>query len=220
MESKENKKIRAKKILSKLKKHYPFQPNLFLTHNTNAQMLCAIILSAQSTDAQINKLTKKLFKKYKTVNDFANVNKKEFEKEIYSSGFYKNKSKNIIACFKKINSDFNGKIPLTMPELLSLPGVGRKTANLVLLNNNIISGIAVDTHVARLTQRFGLTKAKTQDKIEYDLMEIYQKREWSNVNKLFISHGRAICTAKRSFCEKCFLNSTDLCLRCRLKKTS
>ena len=219
MESKDTKKARATKVLSLLKKNYKKQPNLFLNHATQAQMLCAIILSAQSTDAQINKLTKKLFVKYKTVNDFASAVQKTFEKEIYSSGFYKNKSKNIIACFKKIKNDFKGKIPLTMGELITLPGVGRKTANLVLLNKGIIVGIAVDTHVFRLAKRFKLTKASTQDKVEKDLMTIYPKKQWSFVNKLFIVHGRAICTARNPACTKCFLNSKELCPRLGVKKS-
>jgi endonuclease III len=220
MESKDTKKVRATKILSLLKKNYKKQPNLFLDHSTSAQMLCAIILSAQSTDVQINKLTKKLFVKYKTVNDFASAKQQVFEKEIYSSGFYKNKAKNIIVCFKKIKTEFNGKIPLTMEELITLPGVGRKTANLVLLNKGIIAGIAVDTHVLRLAKRFNLTKASTPDKVEKDLMAIYPKKQWSFVNKLFIVHGRAICMAQKSTCTKCFLNSKELCSRKGVKNSN
>ncbi len=214
MESFLKKKLRAKRILLELGKAYPNQPELFLNYVTDAQMLCAIILSAQSTDAQINKLTKKLFKKYKSVKDFANADKKEFEKEIFSSGFYKNKTKNVIACFKKIEKDFNGKIPLEMSKLISLPGVGRKTANLVLLSKGIVEGIAVDTHVFRLTRRFGFSSSKTQLGIEKTLINLYDKKDWALVNRLFISHGRAICLSKKPKCNDCFLNKKKLCPRC------
>ena len=218
MESKEKKKSRAQKILLELKKNYPRQPNLFLNHSNDAQMLCAIMLSAQSTDTQINKVTKRLFEKYKTIDYFASAKQRIFEKEIFSSGFYKNKAKNIIATFKKIKNEFNGSIPLTMSELISLPGIGRKTANLVLLNKGIISGIAVDVHVFRLSKRFGLTTSKTPNKVEQDLIAIYQKTDWQFVNKLFIVHGRAVCTARNPNCVSCFLNKKNLCTRVGVQK--
>ncbi len=205
------KKLRAKKILVLLKKNYPDVPELFLDYTTNAQMLCSIILSAQSTDAQINKITEKLFKKYRTVNDFASAKKSVFEKEIFSAGYYRQKTKNIILCFKKIESDFGGKVPSSMEELVSLPGVGRKTANLVLLSKGNISGIAVDTHVFRLSKRIGFSMAKNPLNAEKDLIECFDKKEWANINRLFISHGRAVCTAKKAFCSKCFLDKKKLC---------
>jgi endonuclease III len=211
METEKEMKVRAKKILSKLEKNYPSIPNLFLNYKTDAQMICAIILSAQSTDAQINKLTKKLFKKYFSVKDFANANKREFEKEIFSSGFYKNKAKNILSTFKILQKNYGGRIPLNMQSLLELPGIGRKTANLILLNKGIISGIAVDTHVLRLSNRLGFIQSKNQLKVETKLTQLYPKNKWAEVNKLFISHGRATCTAKSPFCNKCFLFS--LCPR-------
>jgi endonuclease III len=207
-----DKKERAENIILEMKKNYPRVPKLFLNHNTSPQMLCAIILSAQSTDAQVNVVTKKLFKKYKTIADFANAKQSEFEKEIFSTGFYKNKAKNVIACFKKIKIEFDGEIPTKIEELVTLPGVGRKTANLVLLSFGITSGIAVDTHVIRLSSRFSLSEEKNADKIEQDLMKIYDKKYWSFINRLFISHGRALCIAKKPICSKCFLNN-GLCPR-------
>ena len=206
-----DKKQRANEIMAGLKKNYPRVPKLFLNHNTPAQMLCAIILSAQSTDAQVNKVTKELFKKYETPHDFANAKINTFEKEIFSTGFYKNKAKNEIACFKKIELEFGGKLLSTMSELITLPGVGRKTANLVLLSFGKIEGIATDTHVLRLSNRFGLSKTTNADKVEQDLMKLYEKKCWGFVNKLYISHGRAICTAKKPACSNCFLNKNKLC---------
>lgn len=213
VESIDSKINRAQLILSKLEKEYGPVPKLFLTHNTKPQMLAAIILSAQSTDAQINKLTKKLFKKYKTVDDFALADKKNLEKEIYSSGYYRAKAKRLIGCFKMVRDKYGGKIPLTIPELITLPGVGRKTANLVLASEGKIEGIAVDTHVARLSYRFGFIKSKDPKKIELELMRLYPKNKWVKINGLFISHGRAICTAKKPSCSKCLLNKNKLCPR-------
>ncbi len=208
-----NKKERAERIILELEKKYPLVPELFLDYKTKAQMLCSIILSAQSTDVQVNVVTKKLFKKYKTVADFANATKSDFEKEIFSTGFYKNKTKNVISCFKKIETNFGGKIPKTMPDLVSLPGVGRKTANLVLLSLGKVEGIAVDVHVFRLSKRFGLTTATNPNKAENDLISIYPQKYWHLVNRLFISHGRAVCVAKRPFCSNCLLNKKKLCPR-------
>jgi endonuclease-3 len=207
------KKERAQKIISFLRKEYGYVPRLFLNHNTKPQMLAAIILSAQSTDAQINKLTIELFKKYKSVDDFASAKQKQLEKEIYSSGFYKAKARNLIACFKMIRDTYGGKIPSTISGLVTLPGVGRKTANLVLAVDNKIEGIAVDTHVARLSNRLGLTEYKDAKRIELDLMRIYSKKYWIEINGLFISHGRTICAARKPICEKCLLHKNKLCPR-------
>jgi endonuclease-3 len=204
-------KVFANKVLFELKKNYKNVPKLFLNYKTDAQMLCAIILSAQSTDAQVNRVTEKLFLKYKSVNDFAGAGYKEFRKEIFSTGFYKTKAKNVINCFKKIKKEFGGNVPLTMESLVSLPGVGRKTANLVLANKEIILGIAVDTHVFRLSKRIGLSNGKNAEIIERDLMQIFDKKDWSKINGLLISHGREICLAKKPLCEKCFLNKKKLC---------
>jgi endonuclease-3 len=211
-------KIRARKIYSELKSYYNSVPLLFLTYSTDAQMLCAIILSAQSTDAQVNKVTSTLFKKYKTVNDFASADLKTFEKEIKPTGYYHQKAKRVIECFKIIRDQYGGKIPAKMEELIELPGVGRKTANLVLANKGIVDGIAVDTHVWRLAQRLGLSKFDDQHKIEQDLMSVFDKKVWHEINGLLISHGRAICTARNPKCDECFLNKKKLCPRIGINK--
>jgi endonuclease III len=211
----DNKK-RAKLIFAQLEKNYTSVPMLFLHYKTDAQMLCAIILSAQSTDKQVNKVTGDLFKKYKSVNDFANANLKVFENQIRSTGYYKQKAKRVIECFKIIREKYTGKIPAKMDQLIQLPGVGRKTANLVLVSKGIVEGIAVDSHVWRLAQRMGFTKFDTQFKIEINLMDVFDKSVWSKVNGLFISHGRAICTAKNPKCESCFLNKKKLCPKIRV----
>ena len=203
--------IRAKKVYFELKKNYANVPLLFLHYSTDAQMLCAIILSAQSTDAQVNKVTSTLFKKYKTVNDFASANLRVFESEVKPTGYYHQKAKRVIECFKIIRDKYDGKLPKSMEELVELPGVGRKTANLVLANKGIVDGIAVDTHVWRLAQRMGFSKADTQNKIEQDLMQVFDKSVWQEVNGLLISHGRAICTARNPKCGNCFLNKQKLC---------
>jgi endonuclease-3 len=213
-------KVRAKKVLAELKSHYPSVPLLFLNYTTDAQMLCAIILSAQSTDAQINKLSKTLFKKYKTAKDFASADLKTFEREIRSTGYYRQKARNVINCFKLILQNHGGKVPLTMMELIALPGVGRKTANLVLANKGIVEGVAVDTHVWRLSLRLGFSVYNNPQKIEQDLMLLFDKKYWAKINGLLISHGRAVCTARNPSCDKCFLNSGGLCPKIGLPKTS
>lgn len=213
VESEKQLKARAVKVLSELKKSYPSVPLLFLHHGTDAQMICAIILSAQSTDAQVNKVTSQLFKKYKTVNDFASADLRVFEREIRATGYYKQKAKRIIECFKIIRDKYDGNLPLTMTSLVELPGVGRKTANLVLANKGIVEGIAVDTHVWRLSQRLGFSKFDNQHKIEQDLMRVFPRAAWHQINGLLISHGRAICTARKPKCGACFLNKKRLCPR-------
>jgi endonuclease-3 len=212
-ESEQELKLRARKVYSELKKNYANVPLLFLNHSTDAQMLAAIILSAQSTDAQVNKVTLTLFKKYKSVNDFATANLKTFEKEIKPTGYYHQKAKRVIECFKIIRDNFKGKIPSKMEDLVELPGVGRKTANLVLANKGVVEGIAVDTHVWRLAQRLGFSKFDDQKRIELDLMQVFDKKVWHEVNGLLISHGRAICTARNPKCEDCFLKDNKLCPR-------
>jgi len=204
---------RATAILLELKKHYPRVPALFLNYTTDAQMLCSIILSAQSTDAQVNKVTEKLFKKYKTSGDFAHAEPKVFRKEIHSTGYFNSKTKRVIGCFKIIEREHKGIIPKTMDALIALPGVGRKTANLVLANKGVVEGIAVDTHVFRLSQRLGFSAYNTPQKVEQDLMKLFDKKHWSQINGLLISHGRAVCTARNPKCGKCFLNNKKLCPR-------
>src|SRR3989338_3233988 len=193
-------------ILNLLKQQYP-HAKIVLNYSNNWELLVAVILSAQSTDKQINKITEKLFKKYKTIGDYAESDLGEFEEDIRSSGFFRNKAKNIIAAAKLIQDKFNGKIPKTMDEMLTLPGVARKTANVVLGNAyGVVEGIAVDTHVIRLSQRLGFSDNKDPVKIEQDLMKAFPKSEWFRLTYLLIDHGRAICEAKKPKCDACFLN--------------
>lgn len=196
----------ASKILNILKKEYD-TPATALEHRNPLEMLVSTILSAQCTDARVNIVTKDLFKKYRTAKDYTNADTKTFEQEIWSTGFYKNKAKNIIAAAKIIVSDFGGEVPRTMDELVTLPGVGRKTANIVLSEGyGIIDGIAVDTHVTRVSFRLGMTKNTDPVKIEQDMIQIVPKKEWRNISNLLIFHGRKACSAKRPFCSKCMLN--------------
>ena len=165
------------------------------------------MLSAQTTDIQVNIVTQKLFKKYRTPQEYANADIKELEQDIRSTGFYHNKARNLQNCCLLLVEKFNSQVPKTMDELLELPGVARKTANIVLYNAyGITAGIAVDTHVTRLSQRLGLTGQKDQNKIEFDLMQITPKEKWMPLTDLLIFHGRQICIAKKPKCEKCALN--------------
>ena len=165
------------------------------------------MLSAQCTDERVNLVTEKLFKKYKTAEDYANANLKEFEQEIRSTGFYRNKAKNIKNCCRILVERFNSRVPKTMDELLHLPGVARKTANIVLGHGyGIAEGIAVDTHVRRVAQRLGLSDNKDPNKIEEDLMEIVPRKSWIEISDLLILHGRETCTARKPKCNECVLN--------------
>jgi len=200
---------KVKEIISRLEKLYP-NPKIALNFSTPLELLVATILSAQCTDARVNQVTPKLFKKYKTAKDYANANIKELEKEIKSTGFYKSKAKNIIAAAKIIVEKFNGKVPDTMEELLLLPGVGRKTANIVLGNAyRKVVGIAVDTHVLRLSQRLGLTTKDNSEDVEKDLIKIVPKDKWFSISYLLINYGREVCNARKPLCGKCIL--ADVC---------
>ena len=193
------------KILSLLKKEYP-KAKIALNFGNSLEILVATVLSAQCTDERVNMVTESLFKKYRKVQDYAKANPKTFEQEIRSTGFYRNKAKNIISAAQKIVKDFGGKMPDSMDELLQLPGVARKTANIVLFNGfGKIEGIAVDTHVRRLSQRLGFTKNQDPDKIEKDLMKPLDKKEWGKFSYLLIEHGRKICDAKKPKCLECLL---------------
>lgn len=195
-ESFEQKQKRAKKIIIKLKKAYP-EAGIVLNYKTPMQLLCAVILSAQSTDAQVDRVTEKLFEKYKTVNDFASANLKVFTREVSSVNFYKNKAKFIIGSARMIRDECGGKLPRDINEMVKLPGVARKTANIVLQNvYDIVQGIAVDTHVIRVSNNLGLTKEKNPVKIEQDLMELYPKKEWGRVAYLFQFYGRTAMPAR------------------------
>ena len=193
------------KILPLLKKEYP-EAKIALNFSNPLEILVATVLSAQCTDARVNIVTKSLFKKYRKVQDYAKANLKTFEQEIRSTGFYRNKAKNIISTAQKIVKDFGGKLPDSMDKLLQLPGVARKTANIVLFNGfGKVDGIAVDTHVRRLSQRLGLTKNQDPEKIEQDLMKILDKKEWGKFSYLLIDHGRKVCDAKKPKCLECIL---------------
>ena len=197
------------KILEALKKQYP-GAKAALNFKNPLEILVATMLSAQCTDKRVNMVTEVLFKKYKTVKDYAKADSKIFEKEIHSTGFYHNKAKNIIESAKMIEKDFFGKIPDKMEDLIKLPGVARKTANIVLLNGfGKIEGIAVDTHVYRVSHRIGLTDANNPEKAEEDLMALLDRKEWGRFSYLLIEHGRKICDAKKPKCPECAL--ADFC---------
>jgi endonuclease III len=196
-------KAKTEKIIELLSREYP-DAHSALDFATPLEILVATILSAQSTDKNTNKITAVLFKKYKTAKDYANADNKKFEVEIHSSGFYHSKAKNIINMAKMLVTDFGGKVPDTMEELITLPGVARKTANIVLTSAfHKHVGIAVDTHVRRLSKRLGLTKNEDPDKIEQDLLKIVPQKHWGKFNFYFVDHGRAICDAKKPKCPEC-----------------
>ncbi len=198
-------KEKVSEIIKRLKKEYP-EPKTALRFKTPFELLVATILSAQTTDVHVNKVTEWLFKKYKSVKDYADVPLATFQKDISSINFYRNKAKSIQASAKMIIERFNSEVPKTMDELLKLPGVARKTANIILSNAyGINEGIAVDTHVKRLADRLGLTKNEDPVRIEKDLMEITPREEWGNIAHLLIFHGRNICQAKKPHHKECVL---------------
>lgn len=198
MTSKE-KVIHIRKIFANL---YP-DAGCSLTYISPLELLISTQLSAQCTDNRVNIVTKTLFMKYRTIEDFANANPAEFENDIHSTGFFRNKTKNIISCCKAIIHDFGGKVPNNMDDLLRLPGVGRKTANLVLGDVYGIPGIVVDTHCIRLSHRIGLTKSQSPVKIEKDLMKVVPKDYWTLFCHQLVLHGRAVCMAKNPKCTIC-----------------
>lgn len=198
-------KITAKKIFSILLKTYP-SATTALIHSDPWQLLVATILSAQCTDERVNKLTPGLFKKYKNVNAMANASLPELEQDVRSTGFYRNKAKNIIGAAKMVRDLFGGKVPSTMKELIALPGVARKTANIVLFHAyGKNEGIAVDTHVIRVSGRLGLTKNTSPEKIEEDLMVIFDRKSWGDLTNLIIRLGRGPCDARKPDCPVCAL---------------
>lgn len=175
-----------------------------LNYSNPWELLVAVILSAQCTDKKVNEVTTKLFNKYRRLSDYLNAKPEEFEKDIYSTGFYKAKTKNILAAAKLLQKVFNGKVPKTMEEMLQIPGVARKTANVVLGNvHGVVVGIAVDTHVIRLTRLFGLTKEHDPKKIEKDLMKLLPRAEWFNFTNRLIAYGRTYCVAKKHNHQNC-----------------
>ena len=194
------------RILNILSKTYP-DAKVALNFANPLEMLVSTILSAQCTDERVNLVTKDLFKKYKTPEDYANSNLKELESQIRSTGFYRVKAKNIRKTCQMIVEKFDSKVPWTMDELTSLPGIGRKTANIILSNSyGVVEGIAVDTHVARVSKRLGLTNNKEPDKIEQDLMKLIKKELWLPFTYQIIEHGRRICKARKPLCKICLLN--------------
>jgi len=193
---------RVKAIWPILKKTYP-QAKCALEHSDPLQLLIATILSAQCTDVRVNIVTKMLFKKYKSAADWAKAPLEEIEQDIKSTGFYRNKAFNIKNACQKIINDYSGKVPDTMEELLKLNGVGRKTANVVLGNAFGIQGIVCDTHVIRLSGRLGLSANSDPVKLEFDLMEIVPKKNWTLFSHLIVFHGRNICQARKPKCDIC-----------------
>lgn len=205
MENKKN----VMEIVRRLKKEYP-ELKTALNFRSPVELLVATILSAQTPDAHVNKVTEHLFKKYKSIKDYADAPLATLQKDVSSINFYRNKAKNIQASAKTILEKFSGKVPKTMDELTVLPGVARKTANIILSNAyGINEGIAVDTHVKRLAYRLGLTKNEDPVKIEKDLMAITPENEWGNLSNLLIFHGRKICQAKKPIHNECVLY--DIC---------
>lgn len=195
-------KQRVKKILPVLKELY-LDRGTALKYNKPFQLLVATILSAQCTDVRVNKVTPGLFRRYKTVSDFAEADLEQLQKEIKSTGFYRNKAKNIKNACRRIQQDYDGELPGELKELVKLPGVGRKTANVILGNAFDIPGITCDTHVIRLSRRLGLSENSNPEKLEYDLMDIVPKKEWTHFSNALIYHGRGVCKARKPDCDNC-----------------
>lgn len=199
----EKKLKRAKIIIHELKKLYP-KPKIALNYSNVFELLVAVILSAQCTDKKVNEVTEKLFKKYNSIDKYVNASSEEFQEDIRSTGFYRNKAKNIQQTAKLVKRDFKGKVPMTMEELIKLPGVARKTANIVLsVGYGIVEGIAVDTHVKRLSSVHGLSNQNDPDKIEQDLMKIIPRQQWSGLNLRLVEYGRDYCPAKKHDHQNC-----------------
>ena len=211
----ESSKGRVLEVIARLRGEYP-QAGIVLRFGSDWELLVAVVLSAQCTDKMVNQVTARLFQKYRTVEDYAAADVAEFENDIRPTGFFRNKTRHILASAQKVLSDYGGEVPASMHELLSLPGVARKTANIILGNahpeayaSDPDAGIAVDTHVNRLSRRLGLAVNADSDKIERELMEIVPRQDWFQITYLLIEHGRAVCTAQRPRCGECGLR--DLC---------
>ena len=202
----EKERERIATILALLDEHYSTEYKCYLNHENAWQLLIATILSAQCTDARVNIVTKDLFVKYPSLEAFAQAELSELEEDIRSTGFYKNKAKNIIACAQKLVEEYHGEVPSDLEKLTSLAGVGRKTANVIRGNIFHEPSVVVDTHVKRISRKLGFTKEEDPEKIEYDLMKCLPKDHWILFNIQIITHGRGICTARNPGCETCFLN--------------
>ena len=199
-------KKNAKELIECLKKEYP-DATCSLDFTTPFELVVAVMLSAQCTDERVNKTTPALFNECKTIEDFANIDIEKLESLIRPCGFYKNKAKNIKLCAKQVLEQHNGQVPNTMEELTNLAGVGRKSANVILLEVfDVAEGIAVDTHAKRISNLTGLSKEKTPDKIEQDLIKIFPKDALKDANHLLVYHGRNTCIARNPRCEKCCIN--------------
>jgi endonuclease-3 len=192
----------VEEIIKILSKEIP-DSRIALRFSNPLELLIATILSAQCTDVKVNQVTETLFKKYSSAKDYSGADLLELEEDIRPTGFYHNKAKSIQKCCQKLVAEFGGRVPATLEELVTLPGVGRKTANVILGNAYGTSGIVVDTHVRRVSQRIGLTKNDDPLKIEFDLMEIVPEAEWTHFSNLLIWHGRKICVARKPLCERC-----------------
>jgi endonuclease-3 len=196
-------KARTRKIISLLKKAYP-DAKCSLNHSNAFELLIATILSAQCTDARVNIVTQDLFRKYRKPEDYLKVPEKELQRDIRTTGFFRNKTKSIQGTARVLTEQYGSKVPETIEELLELPGVARKTANVVMGNAfGIASGVVVDTHVTRLSHRLGLSAEKTAEKIENDLIALVPKKDWVIFSHLLIAHGRAICKARSPWCDQC-----------------
>jgi len=198
-------KQRVRKIIARLKRAYP-DAKCSLNHSNAFELLIATILSAQCTDARVNIVTQDLFRKYRKPEDYLKVAPRELQQDIRTTGFFRNKTTSIQGAAKVLKEQYSGEVPQTMDELLELPGVARKTANVVLGNAfGIHAGVVVDTHVTRLSHRLDLSEQKTAEKIEQDLIAIVPKKDWVIFPHLFIAHGRAICKARNPLCEECVI---------------
>lgn len=204
-ETKAERAVRVQKILEALDREYGTEYRCYLNHETPWQLLLAVIMSAQCTDARVNIVTADLFKKYDTLEKFAQADQKELEQDIHSIGFYHSKAKNMISCCKTLVEKYNGKVPESMEDLTSLAGVGRKTANVIRGNIYNEPSIVVDTHVKRISRKLGLAKEEDPEKIEYELMKVLPKDHWILWNIQIITLGRTICVARNPRCEECFL---------------
>jgi endonuclease III len=215
MKTKDELRNRARQILRLLKKQYP-DAKCALNYENPLQLLIATVLSAQCTDVRVNIVTPALFERYPNAEAFAQAESRELESAIQSTGFFRNKARNIRECCKQIVAEHGGQVPGTMEQLVHLPGIGRKTANVILGNAFDVPGITVDTHVSRVSHRLGLTKHTNAEKIERDLMEVIPKKEWTMFSHRMIYHGRQICLARKPKCDVCVLNK--ICPKIGVKK--
>lgn len=208
-ETKAERDARVQQVLERLDQEYGTDYRCYLEYETPWQLLIAVILSAQCTDARVNLVTRDLFRKYDTLEKFAGADQAELEKDIHSMGFYRMKAKNIIACCRRLVTEYGGQVPEDIKDLTSLAGVGRKTANVIRGNIYHVPSIVVDTHVKRISRKLGFAKEEDPEKIEYELMKVLSEDHWILWNIHIITLGRTICTARSPKCSQCFLK--DLC---------